>query len=240
MSFRPDPWRIGLLRPRTNVGVIWFTLRVEGKPSHVPEMSKGFNAFDATNDVIADLRTLEADWNGQKDRYPGFEDVDHPINFNVGEISGGDWPSSVPSWCEISVRAAIYPGIDPEQAWEEIQEHVRHASIARRGQDSRLPRLERTGFFAAGYRLDEGGEAEAVLGSAHRDVFGQPLRSFSTPGYLDGRVYTNYGSMPTLTYGPRSLDIHAFDERVHIESVRNITKTIALFIAEWCGLKPLK
>lgn len=45
---------------------------------------------------------------------------------------------------------------------------------------------------------------------------------------------------PTLTYGPRSLDIHAFDERVHIESVRNITKTIALFIAEWCGLEPLK
>lgn len=234
----PEPEENALVR--TNVGVIWFTVRVEGKPSHVREMSKGFNAFDATNDVIADLRTLEADWNGQKDRYPGFEDVDHPINFNVGEISGGDWPSSVPSWCEISVRAAIYPGVDPEQAWEEIQEHVRHASTARRGQDSRLPRLERTGFFAAGYRLEEGGEAEAVLGSAHRDVFGQPLRSFSTPGYLDGRVYTNYGSMPTLTYGPRSLDIHAFDERVHIESVRNITKTIALFIAEWCGLEPLK
>ena len=97
MSFRPDPWRIGLLRPRTNVGVIWFTVRVEGKPSHVREMSKGFNAFDATNDVIADLRTL-----------------------------------------------------DPGQAWEEIQEHVRHASIARRGQDSRLPHLERTGFFTAG------------------------------------------------------------------------------------------
>ncbi|WP_228281577.1 hypothetical protein [Brevibacterium pigmentatum] len=67
-----------------------------------------------------------------------------------------------------------------------------------------------------------------------------PLQSFTTPGYLDGRVYTNYGPMPTLTYGPRSFDIHAFDERVHIESVRNITKTIALFTAEWCGLEPLK
>lgn len=91
-----------------------------------------------------------------------------------------------------------------------------------------------------GYTSDEGGEAEAVLGSAHRDVFGQHLQSFTTPGYLDGRVYTNYGSMPTLTYGPRSLDIHAFDERFHIESVRNITKTIALFTAEWCGMEPLK
>ena len=99
----PEPEENALVR--TNVGVIWFTVRVEGKPSHVREMSKGFNAFDATNDVIADLRTLEADWNGQKDRYPGFEDVDHPINFNVGEISGGDWPSSVPSWCVRSPSA---------------------------------------------------------------------------------------------------------------------------------------
>lgn len=42
--------------------------------------------------------------------------------------------------------------------------------------------------------------------------------------------------MPTLVYGPKSLDIHGFDERVHIESLRLITKTIALFIAQWCGV----
>src|SRR5699024_3585435 len=153
------------------------------------EMSQGFNAFDAANDVIADLRALEAEWNDQKDRFSGFEDVNHPINFTVGQISGRDWPSSVPTWCEIAVRAAIYPGSEPAQAWEEIQEHLRHASIARRGQVSRRPRLERTGFSAAGYRLEECGNAEEVLGSAHRDVFGQPLQTFTTPGYLDGRVY---------------------------------------------------
>ena len=54
-------------------------------------------------------------------------------------------------------------------------------------------------------------------------------------GPPDGRVYTNWRIDADLTYGPRSLDIHAFDERVHIESVRNITKTIALFTAEGAG-----
>ena len=44
--------------------------------------------------------------------------------------------------------------------------------------------------------------------------------------------------MPTLVYGPKSLDIHGFDERVHLESLRRVTKTIALFIAQWCGVSP--
>ena len=231
----PEPEENALVR--ANVGVIWFKVRVEGKPSHVREMSSGFNAFDATNDVIADLRRLEETWNSQKERHPGFADVEHPINVNIGEISGGDWPSRVPSWCEISVRAAIYPGIDPERAWEEIQEHLHRASRDRG--DARPPRARRTGFFAGGYHLEEGGAAEDVLSAVHQEVFAQSLHTFTTPGYLDGRVYTNFGAMPTLTYGPRSLDIHAFDERVHIESVRNITKTIALFIARWCELNEL-
>src|SRR5699024_12813621 len=101
----PEPEENALVL--TNVGVIWFTVRVEGTPSHVREMSQGFNAFDAANDVIADLRALEAEWNDEKDRFSGFEDVNHPINFTVGQLSGGAWPSSVPSWCEIAVRPAI-------------------------------------------------------------------------------------------------------------------------------------
>ncbi|MEC8889501.1 MAG: ArgE/DapE family deacylase, partial [Pseudomonadota bacterium] len=44
---------------------------------------------------------------------------------------------------------------------------------------------------------------------------------------------------PCLVYGPVSKDIHAFDERVSLASVQRITGTIALFIANWCGLEKL-
>jgi acetylornithine deacetylase len=30
---------------------------------------------------------------------------------------------------------------------------------------------------------------------------------------------------------------HGFDERVELESVKNVTKTLALFIAGWCGVE---
>ncbi|WP_026545533.1 ArgE/DapE family deacylase [Arthrobacter sp. 35/47] len=224
----PEPEENMLVR--ANVGVIWFRVRVSGKPTHVREMASGFNAIEAAYPVMGALRELEAKWNADQGSHRHFEDLDHPINFNIGMISGGDWPSSVPSWCEFDVRAALYPGVSAADAWEEIQECLRNTGAGASVQ------AERTGFFSEGYVLEEGSDAEAVLASAHRDVFGAELQSFTTPGYLDGRVFTLYAGIPALVYGPVSEAIHGFDERVHIESVRQVTKTIALFIADWCGV----
>jgi acetylornithine deacetylase len=35
---------------------------------------------------------------------------------------------------------------------------------------------------------------------------------------------------------PVSEAIHGYDERVDVESICRITKSIALFAAEWCGV----
>ncbi len=228
----PEPEENMLVR--ANVGVIWFKVRVEGLPTHVREMATGFNAIDAAYSVMGELRALQDQWNDEKGNHRYFEDVDHPINFNMGMIRGGDWPSSVPSWCEFDVRAALYPGMSAAAAWEQIEGRLRSAEV-------RDPQLhlsaERTGFFSEGYVLEEGSDAEGVLAGAHEQVFGSALGSFTTPGYLDGRVFALYGGIPALVYGPVSEAIHGFDERVHVESVRKITKSIALFIAEWCGVE---
>ncbi|MGK4218373.1 ArgE/DapE family deacylase [Kocuria marina] len=225
----PEPEENMLVR--ANVGVIWFRVRVAGKPTHVREMSSGFNAIDAAYRVMAELRELEAEWNSHRGEHRYFEDLEHPINLNIGMISGGDWPSSVPAWCEFDARIALYPGVSADAAWQEIVCRLRSTSS---GADVSA---ERTGFFAEGYVLEEGSEAEAALADAHREVFGSALQSFTTPGYLDGRVFALYGGVPALVYGPVSRNIHGFDECVEIESVRRVTKTIALFIAQWCGVE---
>jgi acetylornithine deacetylase len=38
-------------------------------------------------------------------------------------------------------------------------------------------------------------------------------------------------------YGPISENAHGFDERVDLDSVRAVTKTMALFLADWCGIE---
>jgi len=229
----PEPEEDMLVR--ANVGVIWFTVDIAGTPTHPREMGSGFNAIDAAYHVVERLRELEERWNAEKGAHRYFEDLEHPINLNLGLIKGGDWASSVPAWCQVDLRVALYPGTTAEDAWQQISDHLATITQDATGHPIRAT-AERNGFFAQGYVLEEGSDAEAVLRTAHDAVFGSELKTFTTPGYLDGRVFTQYGDIPSLVYGPVSESIHGYDERVSIESIRRITKSIALFTAEWCGV----
>lgn len=225
---------------RANTGVLWFQVQVRGVPVHVREMGEGANAIDGANRVMAALRKMEADWNADKVNHPHFEAEDHPINLNIGKIEGGDWASSVPSWCNIDCRVSIYPGRSAEDAAREIQDRIAAFAQGDAFLSNNPPQVVFNGFFAEGYVLEPGSDAEAVLGRAHESAIGSPLKSFMTAGYLDTRVYALYNKIPALCYGPVSRNIHGIDECVSLSSVKRITTAMALFIAEWCGVEPVE
>ncbi|MCJ2035979.1 ArgE/DapE family deacylase [Methylobacterium sp. J-068] len=229
----PEPQDEKLVR--ANVGVLWFTVEVRGRPVHVREMGAGANAIDATYRVIGALRAVEARWNAEKTAHRHFADAPDAINLNVGRIAGGDWASSVPAWCRIDCRIGLYPGLSARAGARALEQAV--ADFARDDPflSNNPPRVAFDGFFAEGYVLPEGSEAETVLGQAHRTATGADLRSFMSPSYLDTRVHALYDRVPALCYGPISRNIHGFDECVSLSSVQRITTALALFVAEWCG-----
>jgi acetylornithine deacetylase len=224
---------------RANVGVLWFEIEVRGKPAHVREMDAGANAIDAAYRVITDLRRLEEELNRRKAGRAHFETHDHPINLNIGTIEGGDWGSSVPCWCKVQCRLAIYPGVAAREAAREVEDWISAFARQDRYLANNPPRVTFNGFFAEGYELEPGSEAEAALGRAHQEATGEALQSFMTGGYLDTRVYALYDQVPALCYGPVSKNIHAFDEAVSVASLRRITTAMTLFVAEWCGVEPV-
>ncbi|MFX0542255.1 ArgE/DapE family deacylase [Roseovarius sp. S4756] len=236
-AFIPEPEEEMLVR--ANVGVVWFQVQVRGVPVHVREMGEGANAIDAAYRIVGALRELEADWNADKANHPHFEDEAHPINLNIGKIEGGDWASSVPSWCNIDCRVSLYPGQGAEEAAKEITDRIKSFADNDAFLANNPPKVVFNGFYAEGYALEEGSEAEAVLGRAHEAAIGAPLKSFMTPSYLDSRVYALYNQIPSLCYGPKSRNIHGIDECVSLSSVQKITTTMALFIAEWCGVEAI-
>ena len=233
--FIPEPEDEALVR--ANTGVIWFTVEVRGRPVHVREMGAGANAIDALWRVVGALREVEARWNDERGRHRHFEDEAHPINLNIGRIAGGDWASSVPAWARADCRIALYPGTRAADAAAAIEEAVARFASGDAFLARNPPLVRFNGFMAEGYVLEEGSEAEAVLGRAHARATGKALTSFMSPSYLDTRVHALYENVPALCYGPHAENIHGFDERVSLASVKRSTTAMALFVAEWCGVE---
>src|SRR4030081_566522 len=59
--FIPEPTSGRMVR--SQVGVIWFRLKVRGFPAHVFEAGVGSNAIKAAYHLISSLENLEAEWN---------------------------------------------------------------------------------------------------------------------------------------------------------------------------------
>ncbi|KAM0470478.1 hypothetical protein ACHAP7_009542 [Fusarium lateritium] len=233
----PEPSNENLVR--ANVGVIWFQVEVKGKPVHVYQMGEGSNAISSTMKLAAKLQELEKRMNDQRTEKPHFENLSHPINFNVAIIKGGDWASSVPAWCRIDCRIALYPGTKAEEVAADIEKVIQEASKGDPFLVKSPPQITWNGFFAEGYVLEEGSEAEKLLHEVHGYAFKEPLKTMTLPAYVDGRIFSLCDKVPVLVYGPRSEEIHGFDERVSTESIERVTTSIALFIASWCGLEDI-
>lgn len=237
----PEPFDEKLVTAQ--LGVIWFQVHLKGLPTHVAYAGSGANAIEAAIPLIAALHQMEDRWNGPDCRHSEYEHVHHPLNLNVGKITGGDWASSVPAWCVFDVRMGIFPGQDITEARREIEAVLTEAATTNRFLRNHAPEVVYHGFHAEGYALAEDTSAAATgardaLAGAHRTVNGAGLDTLSITATTDARFFGLYADTPALVYGPKAEAIHGFNERVELESMRRVTQTTALFIAGWCGLEP--
>ena len=236
----PEPFSENLVTAQ--VGVIWFQVHLKGLPVHVAYAGTGANAIEAAIPLIGALHELEHRWNAADRRPADFAHMDHALNLNIGKIEGGDWTSSVPAWCVFDVRMGVFPGQDLAAARDEIEEVLRRAAQQNDFLRNSQPEVIYHGFQAEGYALSQDSSAAATqaigaLEGAHRTVTGSELKKLPITATTDARFFGLYADTPALVYGPRAEAIHGFNERVELESVRRTTQSMALFIANWCGLE---
>jgi len=217
------------------VGVIWVQVELNVVPIHAGYATSTFNVIEACFPLMGALRQLEARWNAAKT--PSFADVDYPVKFVVSKIQGGEWTSSVPSRCSFDVRIGIYPEWDVADCQREIETTIREAADQEPVLVNNPPTIRWHGFLSPGYVLPAKTAAEAALVHAHQLVCQAPLRHHKGTALTDSRFYGLYQHTPALVYGATTKNSHSFDEAVNLESLRRVTKVIALFVAEWCGLE---
>lgn len=224
---------------RAHTGTLWFRIRVRGVPVHVAVAQSGSNAIMSAYHLILALQGHTATLNEAAKRHPWYSGIENPLKFNPGIIRGGDWASSTPAWCEVDCRIGLLPGTDVAEAQRGVERCVEAAAKTDNFLANNPPTVEWHGFLADGYVLEPGTEAEAVLAAAHAQVFGGEMPARITTAVNDTRFYGLYFGIPGLCYGPLGEGAHAFDERTNLEHLKRTTLSMAAFIADWCGTRPL-
>lgn len=234
----PEPFGAEIMRAQ--IGVMWLCVDIEGDPQHASAafQNVGANALEKAIHIWPFIKRLEAEWNARKASHRVYKDHPHPIRVNLGKLSGGDWVSSVPAKARMEVRLGVLEGEDLATIRDEIRARMAEAAAADPYLASHPPKVTFHGFQAEGYVLEPGSDIEAVMGQAHEAVFGEPVKTSISSALTDARFFGLYQDTPSIVYGPTCGLPHGIDEYVELESLKQVTRAYALFIAEWCGLEP--
>jgi acetylornithine deacetylase len=218
----------------SQVGVLWFQVRIAGRPAHAGDAPEGQNAIEAAFPIVRALRELESELNeSPPEPYAAYP---HPINLNVGMIRGGDWPSTVAGESVTHFRLALFPGADPEELKARVEQTVATAAAA----DPVLAGFEfevhYDGFACRGYTLEADAPLIATLAAAGERLTGEAPRVFASTATTDARSFQLYGDTPAVCFGPHAEGVHGIDERVYLPSMVETAQVLGVFIGDWCGL----
>ena len=234
----PEPFSQTMMSAQ--LGVMWLKLKVSGHPAHVLDTAAGINAIEAAYYLFENIKVLEAKWNLPENKHADFSDHAHPVNFNLGQINGGDWTSTVPTECEMDIRIGFYPDIKLDDVKAQIEAAISQAIQQHPQADKLNVEIHYEGFQAEGFSAETSGPLFAQLADAHQAVSGTQVQLMASTATTDARFFHLYGNTPATCYGPIAANYHSFDEWVSISSMIEVTKVLAIFINRWCGLCAVK
>ena len=214
--------------------VMWMNIDLDGKPAHVLDTSKGVSAIEAAYAVFATLKEEEVRMNAAKPA--AYADFARPINFNLGVIEGGNWPSSVASHCQMRLRVGGYPGDSLADLRTRLEAIVstRAAELAVQAQ------VHWVGFRAEGFLADPKTPLFTTLSDSFRTATGREPVMAPLTCTTDARFFHVYHNIPAACLGPQAQRIHGVDECVSIDSLMETALAYALFIIQWQGVADLK
>ncbi len=231
----PEPFNQTLMIAQ--LGVMWLTIDLTGRPAHVLDTAAGINAIEAAYELFDALRALEGEWNKAENRHACFHGHNHPVNFNLGKVSGGDWASTVPCAASIEVRVGFYPGMTLPEVRRQIEATVAEAVATRPGLRGAKASIRYHGFQAEGCAMDREAPLMTTLSAAHARITNLPIAEMASTATTDARFFQLYGGIPATCYGPKAGAYHSIDEWVDIASTIEVAQVLAVFMADWCGVE---
>jgi acetylornithine deacetylase len=219
-----------------NRGAVWYKLGVTGKAVHMGKYWEGVSAVDEMLGLVSLLREYELFLRDESKGHPLFPDDPSPVVVNVGQIRGGDWPSTVPGECVVEGGIGFLPNRRIQRIQEEIRALIESKATpwARAHYSFEFGRLHNEAFETP---IDQ--PAVKCFHRAAESVAGrQDLRGWVAS--CDGRLFYHRGQMPTIVFGAGDLGhAHSPDEQVRIDDILRAAEVLLKFLVDWCGVEEL-
>lgn len=218
----PEPTGLSLIT--ANCGALTFELLVPGAAAHGSMRSSGVSAIEKFLPLFAGLHALEASRNADPDPLLAGYRIAAPLS--IGQLSAGDWPSTVPDLLVACGRYGVLLDEDPALARQTFEQRVAEVCDADPWLRSHPATVRWTGGQFASGRLPAGHPLRDVVASAHADTAGFTTEERGAPYGSDLRLYAGAG-IPTLHYGPGDpADAHSSHEHVSLAETVQTARTL--------------
>ena len=220
-------------------GVMYFRVTAKGIPAHAATAHFGVNAIEKMMLVVNALRNL----NMKRQASTSFKIVEEAdprmkgrvTTINIGTISSGDWPSTVPAKAILESRIGWPPGETREDVQKQVEDTISEVAKSDPWLTENPPVIEWFGWYARPHLLSLDDPFVQLMKKNITEVVGVSPKFTGGSAGLDTRFFAHRG-IPAVTFGPQTERIHSFDEWVSIASTLKTAETISAALVDWCGV----
>jgi len=171
--------------------------------------------------------------------------VSHPLYDNlyntkvplgICKISGGEWPSTVPSQTVMEGSIECLPGEDIHAVKDGFKKYLAEWCTKDAWLKDHPVKLEWFGLWFESAEISSDHALPVMLAQAVQEVTSQ-VPMVGGAGGCDLRLPVLHGKTPAVLFGPAGGMIHSVDEYVEFEQVMACAKILARFAVDWCGME---
>ncbi|MCA1039958.1 peptidase [Bacillus infantis] len=229
----PEPTNMKLF-PKQQ-GSMWFRIKVKGRAAHGGTRYEGVSAIEKAITVIASLQELEKKRN-ERITDPLYKGIPIPIPINIGKITSGEWPSSVPDTAVIEGRIGVAPEENMKMAENELEAALSSLSEKDEWFRENPCKVEWFGGRWQPGNLDIGHPLMNIISASYEKAAGEKPLIEASPWGTDGGILSKAGGTPVVVFGPGTTEAaHDADESISLDEMFKAAEIIAESIIEWCG-----
>jgi acetylornithine deacetylase len=218
-----------------HMGWLFYRIEFSGKSLHSALKWKGVNAIEKAIKFVHALQELERNWAITK-RHPLLP----PPTINIGTIHGGMAGSVVPDHCVIDFGLHYLPtDADAAGLGNEVEKEVFEVITNVVNGDPWLqknPPIIKKYQEGSSFEINPDHPIIKLVSKQYEKSMGMNPTIRGCEYGSDARLLNNYGNIPTVVFGPGSIEqAHAINEYVPVDEYLKAIEILVGIIEEWCN-----